>query len=77
MTQIADGMPSTPMTNSRTERPREIRAMNDPTNGEKAQHQHQMNTVHMPFQLSFHESRGAIVEPASAQVPIHHIDQRY
>ena len=51
--------------------------MNEPTNGEKAQHQHQMNTVQTPFQLSLHTCGGAIAEPASVQVPIHHIDQKY
>ena len=42
----------TPMTNSRMVRPREMRAMKPATNGLKAMTQHQMNTVHQPFQLS-------------------------
>ncbi|MNC67623.1 hypothetical protein D3C75_1181330 [compost metagenome] len=37
----AVGTSSTPMTNSRTVRPREMRAMNMPTNGDQAIHQAQ------------------------------------
>ena len=37
----AVGTSSTPMMNSRTVRPREIRAMNIPTNGDQAIHQAQ------------------------------------
>jgi len=36
-----DGTSSTPIRNSRTVRPREMRAMNIPTNGDQAIHQAQ------------------------------------
>ena len=64
---ISDGITVTPMTNSRMVRPREMRAMNPATNGENAITQHQMKTVHQPFQLSCQLSSGAAVMETSVQ----------
>src|SRR5690606_36156172 len=44
------GTSSTPLTNSRMVRPREMRAMNSPTNGDHAIHQPQENSVQPPIQ---------------------------
>src|SRR5699024_9915155 len=49
-------------------RPREIRAMKPATNGEKAMTQHQMNTVHQPFQLSCQLSSVVAASPESVHM---------
>ena len=64
---IIDGTIVTPTTNSRIVRPREMRAMKPATKGLNAITQHQMNTVHQPFQLSCHESIGVIVSSGAVK----------
>ena len=46
------GMNITPKTNSRKVRPREMRAMNSPTNGAQATHQAQKKMVQVDFQVA-------------------------
>ena len=64
---IKEGIMVTPITNSRSVRPREIRAINPATKGEKAITQHQINTVHQPFQLFCQDDNGSVVLGASVQ----------